>query len=174
MPAQQSPSVSQRVLGVDTSLRSTGVGVVDARGATHKAVTWGLIKNPAARPHTECMAHLFRELQAVIQRDAPQVAAVEGIFFSKNVRTAVTLGQARGVVLAVCALEGLPVYEYSPRSVKQAVVGNGNAHKEQVIRMISLLLNMADPPTEDEADALGLAICHIHQSKLGISGGKPI
>ena len=174
MPAAAPTSRAQRILGVDTSLRSTGVGIIDAAGSNHHAVAWSVVKNPASRPHTGCLAHLFNELQQLIQAHRPQAAAVEGVFFSKNVRTAVTLGQARGVVLAVCALEKVPVYEYAPRSVKQAVVGNGNAHKEQVIRMVQLLLGMAETPPEDAADALALAICHVHQSRLGLTGGKPI
>lgn len=163
-----------RVLGVDTSLRSTGVGIVEARGSSYRGIHWQTIKNPASRPHTGCLAHIFRELQEIIQQHKPQAAAVEGIFFSKNVRTAVTLGQARGVVLAVCEVEGVPVFEYSPRSVKQAVVGNGNAHKEQVIRMVSLLLGLSTAPGEDAADALALAICHLHQSRTGLSCPKSI
>ena len=163
-----------RILGVDTSLRSTGVGVVAAAGSRQRAVTWGVIKNPAQRPHTECLAHLHRELGRLLQAEEPVAVAVEGVFFSKNVRTAVTLGQARGVVLAVCALAGVPVYEYAPRSVKQAVVGNGNAHKEQVGRMVALLLGLSEPPAEDAADALALAIAHIHQQRLGLAAGKPL
>ncbi len=154
-----------RVLGVDTSLRSTGFGIVDAVGNSYSGVKWGQIRNPASRIHSECLAHLFRELQTLITEEKPVAVAVEGIFFSKNVRTAVTLGQARGVVLAVCALEGLPVFEYSPRSVKQAVVGNGNAHKEQVMVMVARLLGITETISNDAADALALSICHLHQSR---------
>ncbi len=164
----------QRVLGVDTSLRSTGVGVVEARGSSYRCISWDRIKNPATRSHSESLAHLHREMEAIIQRDQPSVIAIEGIFFSKNVRTAVTLGQARGVVLALCALNKLDVYEYSPRSVKQAVVGNGNAHKEQVARMIKVLLSLTEEPPDDAADALALAISHLHQSRLGLTKAKKL
>ena len=155
-----------RVLGVDTSLRSTGFGVVEAVGNSYTGIVWGQIRNPSTRPHSGCLAHLFRELQRILTEHSPAVVAVEGVFFSKNVRTAVTLGQARGVVLAVCALNEVPVYEYSPRSVKQAVVGNGNAHKDQVGTMIRRLLDIGGDLGDDAADALGLAICHLHQSRL--------
>lgn len=144
-------------------MRSTGYGVVDGVGNSYSGVCWGQIKNPAKRLHSECLAHLYRELQAVITETKPAAVALEGVFFSKNVRTAVILGQARGVVLATCALEGLPVYEYSPRSVKQAVVGNGNAHKEQVIMMVGRLLGINESLSDDAADAIALAICHLHQ-----------
>ena len=157
-------STIHRVLGVDTSLRSTGVGVVEAQGSRHKSIYAGVIKNPAARPHTECLAHLFTEISRVIEQHQPAAVAIEGIFFSKNVKTAVTLGQARGVVLAACALAGLSVYEYSPRSVKQSVVGNGNAHKDQVGHMVKLLLGLSEAPQEDAADALALAISHLHSA----------
>ncbi len=150
------------------------MGVVDTVGSQYKAVTWGLIKNPSARPHTACLAHLFEELVGVIRRDKPMAAAVEGIFFSKNVRTAVTLGQARGVVLAACAMEGVPVYEYSPRSVKQSVVGNGNAHKTQISRMVRVLLGLAETPEEDAADALAMALCHLHHHGRPGTRNNPI
>lgn len=153
-----------RILGVDTSLRSTGFGIVDAVGNSYTGLRWGQIRNPAPRRHSECLAHLFRELQAIIAETHPVAVAIEGVFFSKNVRTAVTLGQARGVVLAVCALAELPVCEYSPRSVKQAVVGNGNAQKEQVMIMVGRLLGITEPLSNDAADALALAICHLHQA----------
>lgn len=153
-----------RVLGIDTSLRSTGFGVVEAVGNSYSGIVWGQIRNPASRPHTGCLAHLFSELEGILTEHKPSAVAVEGVFFSKNVRTAVTLGQARGVVLAACALGGVPVYEYSPRSVKQAVVGNGNAHKDQVGTMIRRLLAVSGELGDDAADALALAICHLHQS----------
>ncbi len=164
----------QRVLGVDTSLRSSGVGVVEARGSSYQCISWDRIRNPASRSHSESLAHLYREMEQFILRDKPDVVAIEGIFFSKNVRTAVTLGQARGVVLAVCALHKLEIFEYSPRSVKQAVVGNGNAHKEQIARMIKVLLSLDEEPPDDAADALALAISHLHQSRLGLAKAKKL
>lgn len=167
-------TAESRILGVDTSLRCTGIGVVEAQGTKHKALTWGCIKNPAHRAHTACLGHLYEELEKVILRDQPTAASVEGVFFSKNVRTAVILGQARGVVLAVCARHHVPVYEYSPRSVKQSVVGNGNAHKDQVGHMVKLLLSLKDTPEEDAADALALALCHLNQHRPGFQDGKTI
>jgi crossover junction endodeoxyribonuclease RuvC len=172
MPSNQveRPQTPLRILGVDTSLRSTGVGVLDVAGSRMRAVTWGLIRNPPSRPHTACLAHLFEQIQQLIRKEQPVVAAIEGIFFSKNARTAMILGQARGVVLAACALEKIPVYEYSPRSVKMAVVGHGNAHKDQVGNMIQRLLAMKEPPEEDAADALALAICHSHNIRQPLTG----
>ncbi len=162
------------MLGIDTSLRSTGVGIVEADGNRYRALCWGRIRNPAGRLHTACLEHIYNELDAMIRENTPAVAAVEGIFFSKNVRTAVTLGQARGVVLAVCARAGIPVYEYSPRSVKQSVTGNGNAQKEQVIHMVKLLLGVQEALDSDSADALAMAICHLHHQRPGLPGGKAV
>lgn len=152
-----------KVLGVDTSLRSTGVGVVEGRGSVLRAVRYDVIRNPADRPHTHCLSHLFARLREIIREEKPEAAAVEGVFVSKNARTAMILGQARGVVLAVCALEEIPVYEYAPRRIKQAVVGHGNAHKDQVAQMIVRLLGLKEKPPEDAADALAIAVCHLHQ-----------
>lgn len=95
-------------------------------------------------------------------RGKPDAVALEGGFFCKNVKTAVILGEARGVVIAACAGAGVPVYEYSPRRVKQAVVGFGNAGKEQVQKMVMAILRLDEKPHEDAADALAIALCHLH------------
>lgn len=151
-----------RVLGVDTSLRSTGIGVIESAGSAVKAVQYGTIKNPPKRLHSECLHHLYAGVSEVIGAERPDVVAVEGIFHFKNSKTAVTLGQARGVVLAACAAAGLKVFEYSPRRVKQAVVGTGAAAKEQVAKMVVRILGLKEVPQEDAADALAIAICHLH------------
>ncbi len=156
-------SAGRKVLGVDTSLRSTGVGVVEERGSILRAVRYGVIKNPASRPHTQCLAHIFSSLREIILEDSPVAAAVEGVFMSRNARTSMILGQARGVVLAACALEKIPVFEYAPRRIKQAVVGYGGAHKDQVGQMMMRLLGLAEQPAEDASDALAMAVCHLHQ-----------
>ncbi|HEY8240896.1 MAG TPA: crossover junction endodeoxyribonuclease RuvC [Kiritimatiellia bacterium] len=161
-----------RVLGVDTSLRCTGYGVVDARGSSLTAVESGVIKTPASQPHSACLQRLDEGIRDLIKRAHPDVVAVEGIFFCKNVRTAVTLGEARGVVIAACATAGLAVYEYAPRKVKRGVVGHGSAHKSQVGRMIKAMLKLDVEPEEDAADALAIAICHVH-SNSRIAALKP-
>ena len=155
-----------RVLGVDTSLRSTGFGIVEARGTRMVAIEYGTIRNAASLLHSECLSNIQEELLDRIARNSPVAAAIEGIFHCKNVKTAVALGQARGVVMVVCASRRLPVYEYAPRRVKQAVVGHGGAHKQQVAAMVSKILNLAETPQEDAADALALALCHLHNHSL--------
>ena len=151
-----------RVLGVDTAVRSSGVAVVEAKGNSLSAVEHGVIKNQAKLPLSECLKNLQEGLVAIIKRSRPDVAAIEGIFYSRNVKTAVALGHARGVVIAACAAAGVPVYEYAPRRVKQALVGHGSADKTQVRKMVMALLDLGNEPAEDAGDALAMAICHLH------------
>jgi crossover junction endodeoxyribonuclease RuvC len=151
-----------RVLGVDTSLRSTGVAVVDASGNRITAVEYGAIRPPRNASHSECLISIFRGISEAIERFQPEAAAMEGIFFCRNVATAVVLGEARGAVMCACADRGVPLYEYAPRRVKQAVVGYGGADKSQVRRMIVSMLGLEREPQEDAGDALAIAICHVH------------
>ena len=159
---QQSAITCTRVLGVDTSLRSTGVALIQARGSAYETLEYELVKNPSGRSLSACLEHLARAMGEILARGKPQAAALEGIFFCKNVKTAVILGEARGVVIAACAAAGVPVYEYSPRRVKQAVVGWGNADKQQVRKMVMAILKLGEEPHEDAADALAIALCHLH------------
>lgn len=151
-----------KILGVDTSLRSSGYGVVAAKGSRLVALEHGAIKNPAKSLHSECLRNIYNSISDLIERHAPEAVALEGVFFSKNANTAVILGEARGAVIAASAVLGLPVYEYAPRRVKQAVVGNGAAEKEQVRAMVMRLLNLDAEPQEDAGDALAIAVCHLH------------
>lgn len=151
-----------RVLGVDTSLRSTGFGIVETKGTKMSAGEYGVLKMPAKRLLSRCLGELSRGISEVIKTTQPEVVAIEGIFYCKNVKTAVILGEARGAVLAACAAADLPVYEYEPRRVKQAVVGFGSAGKDQVCRMVMSLLALREKPAEDASDALAIAICHLH------------
>ena len=164
-----------RILGVDTSLRSTGLGLIQVRGSRLEVVEQALVKNPAAWSLSRCLVHLHTAIGEILERGKPGIVAIEGIFFCKNVRTAVILGEARGVVIAACGAAGVSVYEYSPRRVKQAVVGFGGAGKDQVIRMVTSLLGLSAAPAEDAADALAIAICHAHAGKYGaLMGAKEI
>lgn len=152
-----------RILGVDTSLRSSGVAVIEVCGQQARALVYGRIHNKPSLPHSGCLAEIHRQVDSLITEFGPDEAAIEGAFFAKNAKTAMILGQARGSVLSCCALRTLPVYEYSPRSVKQAVVGVGGARKEQVARMVMRLLGLKEQPQEDAADALAIALTHMHQ-----------
>lgn len=144
------------------SLRSSGIAVIESAGSVLKMVEYRVLKNPPGRSVSECLLHIFRGVLDMQERFRPDAAAIEGIFFCKNFKTAVMLGQARGAAIAACATSGVPIYEYSPRRVKQAVVGYGSASKEQVKRMVILLLRLREEPQSDAADALAIAICHAH------------
>lgn len=151
-----------RVLGIDTSLRSTGIGVVEAAGSSLRCVACDHLKTSPAWLHSACLKHIAEGIDAIIEQCRPQSVAIEGAFFFKNAKTALVLGEARGVAIATCAVREIPIYEYAPRRVKQAVVGVGGAGKQQVARMVMTLLGLREPPQSDAADALAIAMCHIH------------
>ncbi len=155
-----------RILGIDTSLRSTGVGIIEARGSVLRAVAYGRIHNKPKVPHSQCLENIFTSITDLIEEHHPDCAGIEGAFFAKNAKTAMVLGQARGVAIAACARQVLPVSEHAPRRVKSAVVGIGTAQKDQVAKMVMRLLNLTEQPQEDAADALAIAICHYHQLNL--------
>lgn len=153
----------RRILGLDPGLARLGWGVVSQRGNRLRALEYGTFTTPAGRPAAERLASLFRELVALVKRAAPDAAALEELFFSRNVKTALLVGQARGVCLLVLGRAKVPVHEYKPNTVKQAVTGYGSADKHQVQRMVKVLLNLpglAGP--DDTADALAVAITHCH------------
>ena len=155
----------QRVLGIDTSLRSTGVAVVASEGRQLRALAYGPLKNRPKVPLSECLVRIAQGLEELIDEFLPDAVAIEGAFFSKNARTAMILGEARGVAIVTCAKHCIPVFEYAPRRVKQSLVGNGAADKSQVRRMVMSLLGLSEEPQEDAGDALALAICHLHRQK---------
>ncbi len=151
-----------RVLGIDTSLRSTGVGVVDFDGTSMRCVDCRPIKNKPKALLSACLQHLGSELGEYLREYKPDEVALEGIFYFRNARTALLLGHARGVMIAECAKAGLPVYEYAPAKIKQAVTGTGSATKTQIQRMMMRCLNLQELPQEDAGDALAIAITHVH------------
>ena len=164
-----------RVLGIDTSLRSTGLGVVESRGNRLTAVEYGRIHNSPKLKLSECLRRLDGGIREIIARTHPEAVAIEDIFYCKNVRTAVILGEARGAAIAACAGAGLPICEYSPRRVKQALVGFGAADKSQVRKMVMAILGLAEEPQEDAGDALAIAISHLNTRTLHAAlAPKPI
>jgi crossover junction endodeoxyribonuclease RuvC len=147
------------VLGLDVSLRCTGYGVVASEGSRLAARDCGVIPVAQGVPLTECLRRIHETVVGLLARWSPAAVAVEGGFFHRNARTAMILGQARGA--AICACGAVPVYEYAPRKVKQAVVGYGAADKSQVAAMIVRMLSLPAEPPEDAADALSIAVCHL-------------
>ena len=161
------------VLGIDTSLRSTGFGVLSVEGSRLKAVDMGTIKNVQKVSLSGCLRNIHSTVVALIEKHRPDVLAIESVIYGKNAGTMLVLGEARGAVLVAAADAGVPVYEYEPRRMKMAVCGNGMAEKVQIQRMIKVLLSLPELPQNDAADALGLAITHVHTNSL-LGAKEPI
>jgi crossover junction endodeoxyribonuclease RuvC len=156
-----------RVLGIDPGTVTTGFGLVEQRGDTLRAITFGTITTQAGLPFAQRLLRIHQELRTLLTRTRPDCAAVEAVFFAKNVQSALRLGQARGVALLALAEERVEIHEYSALEVKQAITSYGQAAKGQVQEMVRLLLGLADPPSPaDAADALAVAICHQHAARL--------
>jgi crossover junction endodeoxyribonuclease RuvC len=155
------------VLGVDPGVSRCGYGAVAQDGATLRAVACGVIRTPPSQPLPERLAALESELEALVAEVRPAAMAVERVFFQVNVRTAMSVGQASGLALAVAARAGMPVCQYAPNEVKQAVAGYGSAGKAQVQAMVAKLLRLPEAPRPpDAADALALAICHLSAGRF--------
>jgi crossover junction endodeoxyribonuclease RuvC len=156
---------ARTVLGIDPGTLVTGYGIVTRRGDKLRLMTCGTITNRSDVPMPLRLHKIYQELQTLVKKHAPDEVAIESAFYGKNVQSALKLGHARGVSLLAAVEENLPTAEYSPREVKQAVVGKGNATKEQVRFMVSAILST---PSEnmmlDASDALAVAICHCHRS----------
>lgn len=157
-----------RVLGVDPGSITTGFGVIDHTGGRLSLVEHGSIRTPRDAELASRLEIIYRELRTVLARIGPAAVAVEAPFGGRNVKSLIQLAHARGVILLAAREAGLEIFEYSPRSVKSAVVGYGNAEKEQVNRMVRLLLpGSAELVIGDDAsDALAVAICHAHSHSL--------
>jgi crossover junction endodeoxyribonuclease RuvC len=151
-----------RLMGIDPGSRITGYGVIDLDGPRSRYVASGCIQTDSSRPLPERLKIIFEGVAGMIREHRPVEVAVEQVFMHRNPDSALKLGQARGAALCAVVMAGLPVSEYAPRAIKQAVVGSGAADKTQVQRMVGLLLNRAEPLPADAADALAVAICHGH------------
>jgi crossover junction endodeoxyribonuclease RuvC len=160
------------ILGVDTSLRSTGYGVLETSGSSMRALDYGNIPTGREAPVSECLLRIHAKIAELVGKWNPDAVSVEKVIYGKNANTMMVLGEARGAVIVAGADAGKPIYEYEPRRVKMAVCGNGLAEKEQVQRMIKTLLSLPELPQNDAADALALAICHAHASPILAKGGE--
>lgn len=153
----------QIILGIDPGTRITGYGVIKARASRYEPLDFGCIRPPVNEELPARYLALFNGVEKLLERYSPNAVAVETQFVYKNVQSAIKLGMARGVVMLAAARREIPVFEYTPKKAKLAVVGHGSASKEQVQRMIQLLLKLPNAPEpEDAADALALALCHAH------------
>jgi crossover junction endodeoxyribonuclease RuvC len=153
------------ILGIDPGLANTGWGIVEALGNRFRCLAYGCVTTPAEEPLAQRLSSVHTSLISVIRKYEPAECAVEKLFFNVNVRTAFATGQARGVALLATAEARLPVGEYGPSEIKQAVVGYGGADKAQVQFMVRTILKLAEVPKPDHAaDALAVAICHANSS----------
>jgi crossover junction endodeoxyribonuclease RuvC len=154
-----------RVVGVDPGLSRCGIGVVDGPRQRPRALRAGVIRTPPDEPISRRLALLFEELRRVIADAQPEAVAVEQVFFNANVQTAMSVGQAAGIVLLCAEQAGVHVVQYTPTQVKSAVAGTGGADKQQVGFMVRALLQLAEiPRPPDAADALALALCHLQHA----------
>lgn len=157
----RSPRMGVRILGIDPGSRVTGYGVIDSDGRRSRYVASGCIR-ASGGDFPARLGEIFGGIDAVLRQHQPQQVAVEEVFMAKNAGSALKLGQARGAVIVAAVNQGLAVFEYTPRAVKQALVGNGGAEKEQVQHMIRMLLGVRERMGLDESDALAIALCHAH------------
>lgn len=155
-----------RVFGIDPGSVRTGYGCVDVSGTRYRLVTCGAIATPAGASFPDKLFAIHEALCAVLAESRPSHVAVENVFHAHNSRSALILGQARGVALLAARQAGVEIAEYAPAEVKRAIVGYGRAEKQQVQRMVALLLGLAEAPKPfDASDALAVAICHVHHLK---------
>ena len=155
-------------IGIDPGTAITGYGLVrEEQDGSLSVVDYGVIQTPADEKMPERLVQLYHNLKVIIELHSPQSGAVEKLFFARNVRTALTVGQARGIALLALAESGVTIAEYSPNEVKQAVAGVGGADKKQVQKMVQALLELDQiPQPDDAADALAVAICHLHSARM--------
>ena len=156
-----------RVLGIDPGTMVTGFGIVDDIKGKLSSVGYGTIEGRRKDSFPDRLKMMFDGLNRAIEDYKPEQISLESVFYGKNVKAAIKIGEARGVAILCAALAGIPLFEYAPTEVKRAVVGIGNAQKVQVSKMVKVLLSLSEVPEKyDATDALAIAICHCHRMKL--------
>lgn len=155
------------VIGIDPGIRKTGYGVIRATNNVPELVDYGIISSDSTDPVANRIYSIFSDVQDLIDKYNPTVLSIEDIFFGKNVKSMLLLGQARGAALIAAASKDLIIYEYSPKKIKQSLTGNGNSEKHQVQFMVQNLLRLSSPPSpHDASDALAAALCHFQQIEV--------
>jgi len=156
-----------RIIGIDPGSRITGYGIVDVlANSTITHITNGIVKLPNKAPLYQKLKTLFDRVGDIVNEYNPDIAAIEDLFVAKNARSSLLLGHARAAAMLALSISNMKVAEYTPSEVKKSVTGNGQATKEQVQKMISIMLNFNDFPTEDASDALAVAICHCNSMRV--------
>lgn len=167
-----------RVIGIDPGLASVGYGVVERDGDKFKELDYGYIETPAGLELSIRLLDIYHSIKLLIDKFSPEELAMEKLFFCKNVKTALQVGEARGAILTAAAKKGISAFEYTPLQVKQAATGYGRAGKKQVQQAVCLLLGLSEiPRPDDAADALAVALCHLQSSRwqrmIDYSNGFP-
>ncbi len=156
-----------RIIGLDPGTATTGYGIIDVVEGEPRVVTWGAIRTSADLDTPQRLQQIYEELTGLLREYQPQSAAIEEVFFGRNITTAISVGQARGVLILALANAGLPVEEYSPPKVKDAVTGYGKADKQQVQMMVRNLLQLEETPRPDDAaDGLAVALTHYQHQRF--------
>jgi crossover junction endodeoxyribonuclease RuvC len=158
------------ILGIDPGMAIMGYGVIesDKNNNKMKVLDYGVVTTPSDMETSQRLLHIFNSVEELIRQYSPDAIAYEELFFNKNVKTALIIGHARGAAVVAGARQGIDLYEYTPLQVKQAVAGYGRADKQQVQSMVKLLLNLREiPKPDDAADALAVAVCHMHSAQFG-------
>ena len=166
-----------RILGIDPGIATVGFGVIDSEAGKQKYVSCGTINTPAHTPLSKRLDQIYTDLEELFEAFHPDVISIEELFFNTNITTGISVAHGRGVILLAAVRHNIPVYEYTPLQVKQAVVGYGRAEKRQVIDMVRRILNMPAPPKPDDAaDAVAMALCHARSatSLLSQNGGNSV
>lgn len=156
---------SIRVIGVDPGSRSCGYGIIENNNGSLRHVASGAITSPRLCSFSKRLQIIYLSLTEVIQTHSPQEMSIEDMFFAKNVKSAIKLGQSKGVAMLAAENEGLKIYEYAPTKVKLAITGRGRAKKFEIMKMLSYMLGINDFEKADISDALAIALCHINFSK---------
>lgn len=160
--------VKMIILGVDPGIAIMGYGLINYEGNRLSVIDYGAVTTEPKSSMPERLSIIYRGLKDIINKYNPEAFSVEELFFNKNVKTALTVGHARGVILLAAYEAGLNIYEYTPLQVKQAIVGYGRAEKIQIQQMVKIILNLSSiPKPDDAADALAIAICHANSSHAG-------
>jgi crossover junction endodeoxyribonuclease RuvC len=163
-----------RIFGIDPGSERTGYGCVETDGSRHRLVDCGAISSPVSTSFPKRLLVIHTRLAELLRQLAPDCVAIENLFFATNVKSALKLGHARGVAMLAAVEAGVPVMEYTPAEIKRAVVGYGRAEKHQVQHMVKLILGLSAVPTpHDAADALAVAICHVHSQRALRTVGPP-
>jgi len=174
-PVSPAHRVDEVILGIDPSLRGTGYGVIRLTRSVPETLAHGTISCPARWERSRCLARISEILDDAILEHSPAICVVEGLFYAQNLKTALIMGEARGAAMAAVARAGIEIIEIAPRKMKQAVVGYGAAQKSAVAKMVQRMLNLAQPPAPDAADALALALAHAQTNlRYGLAPSKRI